>query len=175
MRAIALTGGPGAGKTTVLDALHTRGYECVPDTARAIIQERLKLSLSPRPSPREFADEILKRDREQYQRMASGSGLVFFDRCALDALAMIDQLGGLASPLEQEKHLAEYEYFRTAFIFPPWEEIYTTDTERDHPFAHALAVHKEVSAWYTRCGYDLVEVPRGTVQKRCDFILARVT
>lgn len=175
MRAIALTGGPGAGKSTVLDALHARGYECVPDTARAIIRERLKLSLSPRPSPREFADEILKRDRVQCQRMASIPGLVFFDRCVVDALGMINQLGGLASLLELEKLLEEYVYFRTAFIFPPWEKIYTTDTERDHPFAHGVAVHREVSAWYTRCGYDLVEVPRGTVQQRCDFILARVT
>ena len=106
--------------------------------------------------------------------MASVPGLVFFDRCVLDAVAMIDQLtlttaGGLQSLL------AEYEYFRTAFIFPPWEEIYTTDTERDHTFAHAVAVHKEVAAWYPRCGYDLVEVPRGTVQERCDFILERVS
>jgi predicted ATPase len=175
VRAIALTGGPGAGKTTVLDALRACGYECVPDTARAIIQERLRLSLSPRPSPREFADEILKRDREQYQRVTSYSGLVFFDRCVVDALGMVDQLGGLAAPLELEKLLEEYEYFHTTFIFPPWEEIYTTDAERDHTFAHAVAVHREVSAWYSRCGYDLVEVSRGPIQQRCDFILTRVT
>jgi predicted ATPase len=59
-------------------------------------------------------------------------------------------------------------------VFPPWEEIYATDSERDHTFAHAVNVHTAVTAWYRNCGYDLVEVPRGTVQERCDFILQRV-
>ncbi len=35
----ALTGGPGSGKTTVIAALREEGFECVPDVARAIIQE----------------------------------------------------------------------------------------------------------------------------------------
>jgi predicted ATPase len=145
----------------------------VPDTARAIIQERLRLSLCPRPPAADFAEQILKREMEQYRRMASAPGLVFFDRCVVDALAGIDQVA-LATTFELQRLLEKYEYFRTAFIFPPWEEIYTTDAERDHTFAHAVAVHKATAAWYPRCGYDLVEVPRGTVQERCDFILERV-
>jgi len=145
----------------------------VPDAARAIIQERLRLSLSPRPRAADFAEQTLKRDMEQYRRMASVPGVVFFDRCVLDALAMMDRLT-LTTAVDLQGLLANYVYFRTTFIFPPWEEIYTTDAGRDHTFEHAVAVHKEVVAWYPRCGYDLVEVPRGTVQERCDFILERV-
>jgi predicted ATPase len=173
MPLIALTGGPGAGKTTVIAALRERGYDCVPESARAIIQERIRQGLGPRPPAREFAEQILRRDLEQYGRMANAAGPVFLDRCALDALGMLDQLG-LDSAIELGRLLEKYVYFRTAFSFPPWEEIYTTDAERDQTFADAVAVHDDVTSWYRRCGYDLVEVPRGTVRERCDFILQRV-
>ena len=35
-----VTGGSGAGKTAVLDALAVRGFRYVPDSARAIIKQR---------------------------------------------------------------------------------------------------------------------------------------
>jgi len=110
---------------------------------------------------------------EQYRLMASAAAPVFFDHCVLDALAMLDQLG-LVSTTERQALLVEYAYSRTAFIFPPWEEIYTTDDERDQSFADAVAVHAAATDWYRRCGYDLVEVSRGTVHERCNFILQRV-
>jgi len=170
---IAFCGGPGVGKTTVIAALHERGYGCTSDSARAIIQERLKRGLSPRPPPREFAEQILDREKAQYRSVAGTSRPVFFDRCVLDPLGMLHQLGTLPDAAV-ERLLSEYVYFAKAFIFPPWEEIYTTDAERDHAFDHVVAVHAAVAAWYRRCGYDLIEVPRGTVEDRCDFILENV-
>jgi predicted ATPase len=167
---IVLTGGPGAGKTAVITELRSRGYACAPDSARAIIQERVSKGLDPRPPLRVFAEQVLSRDAKQYQRLADAVGPVFFDRGVVDALGMVNQLGHL-SVADLQARLASYPYFRTVFCFPPWEEIYTTDAERDHTFAHAVAVHREVAVWYRRCGYDLVELSRGTVQERCESIL----
>ena len=172
MPLIALTGGPGAGKTAVITALCERGYHCVPESARAIIQERLKRGLSPRPPAREFAEEVLQRDMQQYVRVTSARQPVFFDRCILDALSMFDQVG--PPPAQHQTLLANYPYFRTAFSFPPWQEIYTTDAERDQTFAEAIVVYAAVTGWYRKCGYDLVKVPRGTVHQRCEFILRAV-
>ena len=77
MPLIALTGGPGSGKTTVIGALRERGYDCVTESARTIIQERLKKRLTARPTAREFAEQVLLRDIQQYARMAGASRLVF--------------------------------------------------------------------------------------------------
>ncbi len=48
IRRIVLTGAPGAGKTAVLNALASRGYECIPESARAIIRARKERNLSAR-------------------------------------------------------------------------------------------------------------------------------
>ena len=39
MKKYVITGGPGIGKTTVIEILSSRGYEIVPEAARIIIEE----------------------------------------------------------------------------------------------------------------------------------------
>ena len=85
---VVITGGPGGGKTTLLREFGRRGFATVEDTPRAIIRSRRALGLSPRPSPLEFAEQVLGRDVESYWQN-SGQALTFFDRGVLDALAMI--------------------------------------------------------------------------------------
>ena len=39
---VVVSGGPGAGKTTLVDELKRRGFCCVPEVARQIIQEQVR-------------------------------------------------------------------------------------------------------------------------------------
>jgi predicted ATPase len=84
---VVITGGPGGGKTTLLREFGRRGFATVEDTPRAIIRSRRALGLSPRPSPLEFAEQVLGRDVESYWQN-SGQALTFFDP-ALDDLVQI--------------------------------------------------------------------------------------
>lgn len=167
---IAVTGGPGAGKTSLLEGLNERGYTVAPEVARAIIADRLKRGLSPRPPQIEFAENIFRRDVEQYVSINTGKGFVFFDRSLVDSLGMVNELGLLA---ETDKHrvLTQYPFYPTAFILPPWREIYHTDSERDQSYDEAVRVYNALRTWYTECGYDVVEVPRMSIDDRCDFVL----
>ncbi len=173
IRRIVLTGAPGAGKTAVLNALASRGYECIPKSARAIIRARKERNLSARPPPVEFASEILSLDLDHYRRTAAADGLVFFDRGILDALCMGNQVGAL-SPELAKRYLSDYRYFHKVFAFPPWKEIYATDTERDQTYQDAVRVHEVLMDWYLQCGYELVEVPAMRVDERCTFIMEAV-
>ncbi len=167
---IVVTGGPGTGKTTLLLALRDRGHTIVEETARGVIRARRAEGLPPRPSPREFAETILRRDVEQYERH-SGDTLVFFDRGILDALGMLVE----AAPerlAECESIASRYPYHGTVFVPPPWEDIFTTDAERDQMFADAVRVHEGLVAWYDRFGYRVCEVPRLPVDERCEFVLS---
>ena len=161
-------GGPGAGKTTVLDALKTRGFYCVPDAARAIIKARVDSGLSPRPEPVEFANGIFTTDVANYQAVPS-SQVCFFDRGVVDALGMLRQCKAMSED-EIDLKLRRYPYNRAVFLFPAWEEIYQTDAERDQTFSESLRVFESVKSWYSRCGYQLEEVPIGPVDERVAFI-----
>jgi predicted ATPase len=170
VRKVVVTGGPGAGKTVLLDELERRGHPHAPESAREIIRERLAQGLPPRPAPADFAHEILRRDIEQYRNARAGDGLLFFDRSILDALGMLDQLGVISAP-ERDRYLTEYPYHRQVFLLPPWEAIYQMDSERDQTFAQSVRVHDSLRQWYLRCGYEIVSVPPGPVVDRCDQVL----
>ena len=67
--------------------------------------------------------------------------------------------------------LSTYQYFPKVFLLPPWKEIYVNDAERDHTFEHAEWVNSITQEWYHRCRYQLIEVPKVSVDERCTFVL----
>ena len=67
MNRVVLTGGPGVGKTAVIEVLREEGYAVGEDAARSIIIERKAAGLSPRPDAAEFANQILVREIAAYE------------------------------------------------------------------------------------------------------------
>ena len=171
MSRIAITGGPGAGKTTLLLALQARGHTIVGDSPRAIIQDRIRRGLSPRPNAHEFVHETLRMDIENFVLHAATPGYVFFDRSVLDALCGLDGLSPL-SESELSAWLSKYQYCSKVFLLPPWKEIYLNDAERDHTFEHAEWVYSVTQEWYRRLDqYQVIEVPKVSVDERCKYVL----
>jgi predicted ATPase len=170
MPCVVVTGGPGAGKTTLLAELARRGFTVVPESARAVIAERLAQGLPPRPAALEFAQEILRRDALKYAEHAGKGGWVFFDRCALEAIGMLHEVSSMA-PERLAEALRSYRFCATVFVLPPWPAIYTRDAERDHDFEHAEAVHGRIVAWYGACGHTVHEVPQLPVGQRAEHVL----
>jgi predicted ATPase len=135
-----------------------------------VISERLAVGLSPRPEPGECAQEILRRDVQKYERSADGVGWVFFDRGVVEALGMVNEVEPMLEA-ELDARLIACAAYPLVFVLPPWPEIYTTDAERDHDFAHSVAVHGSICKWYEKCGYKLNEVPRLSVAERAQYVL----
>jgi predicted ATPase len=169
-RRVVLTGGPGAGKTTLLAELAAMGYATVEESARAIIAERLARAASPRPDPPAFAREILRRDIEKYLGPPQTSKWTFFDRGVVDALGLLQEVSPLPAG-ELAATLSAYPFHTSVFILPPWEAIYTHDTERDQSFAEAVDIYARLTQWYRSCGYILCEVPRLPVPQRAEHVL----
>ncbi|MGI8923747.1 MAG: AAA family ATPase [Fimbriimonadales bacterium] len=165
-----LTGGPGSGKTTALHLLESNGFTCVPEVARRVIQERINNGLSPRPSEVEFAQEILAADIDQYDNYRYRGVPIFFDRGIGDALAMLYQCNEiqLATAIEC---LKKRPYTQKLFFFPPWEQIFVNDEERDQSFAHCVEVSAHLMAWYESLGFSIVPVPLVSALERVSIII----
>ena len=125
---VILTGGPGAGKTAILNALAEDGIRTEVDVAREIIRERLAAGLSPRPPPEEFSQESFERNLAAYEQ-AARHDLTIFERGVCESVASLC-IRGFISRAEADRQMSRYRYDEPVFVAPPWREIYTTDTER---------------------------------------------
>ncbi len=165
-----ITGGPGGGKTTLLENLASKGYSYIPETARQIIKDRLLLKLSPRPDPITFAHKIFKKDLSNFSKNSNDKSLIFFDRSFIDSAWQIfnsDQNG-----YNRIKNFyLTCRYNTTVFITPPWEEIYQNDSERDQTFSESIAIYEQLYEWYKKHDYKLVQIPKDTIEKRAAFLL----
>lgn len=167
-----LTGGPGAGKTTVLHELEKRGYLCVAEVAREIIQEQVLTGGDALPwdDALSYAGFMLARSVRDYRNNRHVRAFCFFDRGVPDTIAYA-RLTGLVLPDEANNVVSECRYNRIVFLFPPWESIYRTDRERKQNFQIAVETCREIERTYENLGYELIRVPLLSPSQRSDFIL----
>ena len=165
-----LTGAFGSGKSTLLTHLQLRGIAGVVEPARPILaQQRAVLGIGlPDRDPRLFVELMFSRMLDAYQQNDPIHGPIVFDRGIRDILAYA-ALFGFEFP-QGENAARLYRYNRTAFIAPPWEQIYCTDDERTASFSQAREFGQSVRAIYERFGYTLIDLPCVCVEERADFI-----
>jgi predicted ATPase len=68
------------------------------------------------------------------------------------------------------KKSTHYKYTKI-FHFSPWQEIYTTDNERYESFDASVKIDAFLIEAYSELGYQLINVPFGSVEERTNFIL----
>jgi predicted ATPase len=106
-------------------------------------------------------------------REAEDQGPVFFDRGIPDIAGYL-ALVGLPMNGEVDRAARTLRYNRTVFVTPPWREIYVQDAERTQSFAQAKATCEVMKRAYRAYGYELVDLPLGSIEARLEFILEAV-
>jgi predicted ATPase len=168
-----ITGGPGAGKTSLLESLALKGYSYIPDTARQIIKERLSKGLTPRPGPKTFAQKIFDKDWTNFITNSGLSSLLFFDRSFMDSACLLFDCSTTSYNKIKDSHLKN-RYNNKVFMAPPWREIYRTDRERDQSFQESVAVCERIEKWYRQHDYEVIILPKETIENREKFILSQI-
>jgi predicted ATPase len=170
VRRIILTGAPGTGKSTVVQALEAQGFSVMKEVSREYWDETGYGTGGSDPWRNliAFSRAIWKLRAEQHKSADWLSGSVFYDRSLLDILAYMDA-GDKVIP--EDMNPSRFPYHSDVFIFPPWEEIYQMDEGRWEPFETCHAIHESLKRTYEAEGYSLIEVPPGTVEERVAFML----
>lgn len=173
---IVITGSPGTGKTALIKALNARGFTCLPEVSREITLEARAQGIEQLflEDALLFSRKLLDRRTEQFHEADRASGMqVFLDRGIPDVPAYMEFAG--ASYPDSFREACEKHRYHRVFLLPPWEEIYTSDSERYEDFRQATEIHSYIANTYSEYGYQFTEVPTGAVELRADFIINAIS
>ena len=172
---IVITGGPGSGKTEIINSLSKKNFYCFKEVSREIIRpEQLKgIENYFSDKPIEFSKRLIKKRKEQYIESSNLSlskrkPVIFFDRGLHDIFAYLNYIKKSYNNIKFK--LEDYSY-DMAFILPPWKEIYKTDSERKETYEQSIQIHKHIRSIYIKYKIQLFEIKPNTIENRVSEIL----
>mgnify|MGYP001176125140 FL=1 len=172
---IVISGGPGSGKTTLVNLLRNMGHECVEEFSRIIIEKAQKKGENNifKSEPISFSEEIWKERKERYEKSDIALGkakkpYVFFDRGLHDVVAYLECIG---VPYDQNKFdLSNFSY-DLALLLPPWKAIYIKDNERKEGFEETEKLYFYIKNTYQKNNIPIIEIPFQNPELRISTLL----
>ena len=172
---IVITGGPGSGKTALINYLQQKGYPCIPEISREVTLKAQadgidQLFLK---DPIHFSELLRKGRVQQFEASHSiQEPTIFFDRGLPDITAYMEYLGVSYPAFFSETHL-KYRY-DAIFVLPPWKEIYRQDNERYESYEQAEIIFNFLHREYMQNNYEVHHVPTGSLEYRSAYILKKL-
>ena len=169
-----ITGGPGSGKSSILNELVTRGYNCSPEASREVIKQQKALLTNCLPwiDLECFADKVFNKMVTNYQNSAPDL-VTFFDRGIPDIVAYLDNANLFVKDIYRDS-LSKCIYNKNVFILPPWPQIYEQDEERWQTFDESVSLYENLNIVYKSFGFNLIEIPIGEIAQRADFLTEKL-
>ncbi len=169
---MVIAGGPGTGKTSIINHLKQLGFLCYDEISRQVTLQARKDGIEQLflTEPLLFSEKLLEGRIQQFKdALNTSENVVFLDRGIPDVLAYMDYIGD-TYPERFIKASRDHTY-DYIFVLAPWQEIFTSDSERYENFEQAIDIHEHLLETYMRFGYQLIDVPFGPIEDRTDFIL----
>ncbi|GHJ43138.1 hypothetical protein Cs7R123_04800 [Catellatospora sp. TT07R-123] len=173
MRRYIITGAPGAGKTTILAALRGRGYAVVDEAATDVNVHLQSLGRDEAWRDPGFIDAIALLQRERLeQAVPPATGVQVFDRSPICTLALARYLGVPVTPTlarEVDRVVVERTYQPRVF-FVQLLGFITPTAVRRISLAQSVGFERFHEQAYREHGFELVDVPAGTVEERVELV-----
>lgn len=170
-----VTGGPSAGKTSLLSAAAASGLSIWPEAGRAIIQSQLAIGGQGLPwaDAALYAELMLDRDMQVHEAATARGDTCLCDRGVPDIVGYA-RLAGIARTEHFQRAAGLMRYNPTVFIAPPWRDIYAQDAERKQDWAEAVRTYETLAETYTGLGYRLAELPLADIPTRLAFVMETI-
>lgn len=172
-----ITGGPGVGKTTLLEELQKRFFTCIPEVAREIIKEQVSTDGDALPWKNKELYLQMMFDRSVDSYLSANqydSPFIFFDRGIPDSLTYAEIIGFEKTEI-MDNAARRYRYNQNVFYLSPWRDIFKTDEERKQSWEEAIVISELNTEIYRRFHYTPIVVPNHSPEKRADFILTYIS
>lgn len=166
---IIITGAAGTGKSTLLDALKINGVFCIDEVSRNVIDRELSVG----------GDALPWRDTMKFVRnciSVTEKNIRHITRVAISDRSMLDhnvylKVRDIQIPPALVNFPYTDHYHKSVFYCPLWEEIYVQEVQRPEPFMYQNEIDKCTREIYKERGFELIEIPKISVEKRVEFVL----
>lgn len=166
-----ITGGPGTGKTVLIDLLSHRGFKTVPEAAKEIIDEGLaqgKTIADIRGDEHVWQAKILQRILAN-EDSTPAEQLTFFDRGAQDGLAHLQYYN--LTPRDEWNDIKYGNPYKTVFLLEPLEDV-AVSYHRKEDIEFTRRITGMMRDVYVRAGAVPILVPALPPEERLQLILA---
>ena len=166
-----ITGGPGFGKSILIEKLHELGFKTGSEVARQTIEDQIESGgeLLPWRDAAGFEKRVMDA-RIAFLNSVDVNDVAFSDRGLPDQAAFSIYKGKEISP-ELKQALKENHYAKKVYLTPPWRQIYQNDPVRTETFEEAEKIHRYIVETYQNFGYEVIDLPIASPEKRIEFIL----
>lgn len=175
---IVISGCSSGGKSTLLNELSKKGYLAVPEVGRLIVKDQLKKggNILPWQNPKLFCELLIEESVAAYQKAKETTSddkqLIFFDRSFLEGISYYQTLK-INDSHKYDYLIQDLRFYPKIFMAPPWKEIFHQDDERQHSYEDAINEYERLLEFYPKYGYQIIELPKVTVNERLTFILSK--
>ena len=166
-----VTGSPSSGTTSTTKYLEKLGYYVIEEAARKIIDEEIargKTIDEVRIDEREFQRRVFKLKLKILKDVPKDR-IVFFDKGIPDCLAYYE-IHGLE--LKEVLQHCQGKIYRKVFFLK--RLLYKKDYARVEDEKTARRIEELSKKWYMSLGYEIVLIPRASVEERANIILSHV-
>ena len=166
---IVISGCSGGGKSTLLDALRSKGYKVVEEAGRRVVQYESKMDSEALPMKNMplFLERTITLAAKDFEEASIEVGPIFFDRSLVDLILAYEHFTGSTKFHEM---LRKTQYASKVYFTPTWPEIYVNDAERRHSLDDAINEYRRLETGYPKFGYEVYVLSKTSVENRIKII-----